>query len=414
METTIQTTECRKQSVPLSMVAPAKENPRRDFGDIDGLAARIRVTGGQPVNPIVVACDGDRYRIVDGERRYRALLAIHGDEGRTDALVYDDISAAHAAVAMLATDDKLQLSPAEQALGFQTMLALGVDEREQSAVLRRSVADVRRAAKVAAEAPEQATLDQMIAAAGFEGEDRAAVLAAKPAAYAGVVAKISKRHERERKMAPLREALGELGIPVVGERPDGYAAGRYVSTADGIRDYVAENAGVDLVATEYAWGAGCFLHARVTEREETPEERAARELDERRTAAFDALTDELFDHALHNDGRTALLAAVGRTRGMWDRYHSDMLADAVKTRYESNALARLATQCPASTYEALRALEGTAYGFGWHDYVCEFLPPAIEDGYVPSSEDLWLMGLAESEREAREAEARKAEGGDAE
>ena len=53
-----------KRTVPLAEIVPG-DNPRDDFGDIDALAATLEVTGGQPLNPIIVVADGNRYRITD-------------------------------------------------------------------------------------------------------------------------------------------------------------------------------------------------------------------------------------------------------------------------------------------------------------------------------------------------------------
>ncbi len=68
-----------KMRVPLADIRPSGQNPRHDFGDIDALAETIRATGGEPLNPPVLVADGNVYRIVDGERRYRALCRIYGE-----------------------------------------------------------------------------------------------------------------------------------------------------------------------------------------------------------------------------------------------------------------------------------------------------------------------------------------------
>ena len=66
-----------KKSVRLGDIRPSGQNPREDFGDIGALARSIEATGGEPLNPPVVVADGNVYRIVDGERRYRALSSIY-------------------------------------------------------------------------------------------------------------------------------------------------------------------------------------------------------------------------------------------------------------------------------------------------------------------------------------------------
>lgn len=67
-----------KKSVRLGDIRPSGQNPREDFGDIGALARSIEATGGEPLNPPVVVADGNVYRIVDGERRYRGLRARRG------------------------------------------------------------------------------------------------------------------------------------------------------------------------------------------------------------------------------------------------------------------------------------------------------------------------------------------------
>lgn len=64
------------QSVPLASLEPPRGNPRKeiDRDGLEGLAASIEADGllqnlvVRPING-----KGERYRIVSGERRYRAL-----------------------------------------------------------------------------------------------------------------------------------------------------------------------------------------------------------------------------------------------------------------------------------------------------------------------------------------------------
>ncbi len=90
-----------KKSVRLGDIRPSSQNPREDFGDIGALARSIEATGGEPLNPPVVVADGNVYRIVDGERRYRALSSIYGEDREVSALVADTMDEANELVAML-------------------------------------------------------------------------------------------------------------------------------------------------------------------------------------------------------------------------------------------------------------------------------------------------------------------------
>lgn len=206
-----------KASVPLGLVRPSGQNPRRDFGDIGALARTIEATGGQPVNPIVVVEDGETaggeptYRIVDGERRYRALVELGSEEA--DVLIFRDWAAAEEAVAMLATDDKRALTPEERARGFQSMLALGVSDEVAGAAARVDPAVVRRVRRVAHEAPEQTTLDAMIAASEFDDPgERARVLSARDPDSVALV--IRREHEEAEARAAVRSAVEAAGAVV--------------------------------------------------------------------------------------------------------------------------------------------------------------------------------------------------------
>lgn len=202
-----------KARVPLASVSPSGQNPRRDFGDVGALARSIEATGGQPVNPIVVADLGDGpdgeplYRIVDGERRWRALVELGAAEA--DVLVCADWSEAEEAVAMMATDDKKALTEQERARGFQGMLSLGVPDETVAGASGADVGAVRRVRRMVRsegfEAPEQLTMDALIEASAFEDPgDRARVLeAANPG-------RVAARIREERSDAAAREALRPL------------------------------------------------------------------------------------------------------------------------------------------------------------------------------------------------------------
>lgn len=178
-----------KKSVRLGDIRPSQQNPREDFGDIGALARSIEATGGEPLNPPVVVADGNVYRIVDGERRYRALSSIYGEDREVSALVAESMDEANELVAMLATDDKRQLTEAERGR---------------------------------IDAGAQVTLEQLEAASAFDDEkDIEAVLAAGEG-WAGKADSIRRRVEREEAKAEDYDAFGDAGIPVVKEQPEGF------------------------------------------------------------------------------------------------------------------------------------------------------------------------------------------------
>ena len=202
-----------KERVRLGDVRPSEKNPRREFGDIAALARSIEATGGEPVNPMVLVRDGNVFRIVDGERRFRALSAIHGEDDMVDALVFDDYGDAAAVVAMVATDDKMRLTPEEQALGFQSMMALGVDEDVTAKAVGRDVDQVRRARRSLSLdlKPEQMNLDVLVLVGDEEfSDDERAELLAYGSTYSEVQWKawqIRDRHDADQKRGAIRVAM---------------------------------------------------------------------------------------------------------------------------------------------------------------------------------------------------------------
>lgn len=212
-----------KKSVRLGDIRPSEQNPREDFGDIGALARSIEATGGEPLNPVVVVADGNVYRIVDGERRYRALSSIYGEDREVSALVAESMDEANELVAMLATDDKRQLTEAERARGVQQMLVLGIDEQRIERASRATAGQIRAARRLRESIEgRQVTLEQLEAASAFDDEkDVEAVLAAGDG-WAGKADSIRRRNEREEAKAEDYDAFGDAGIPVVKERPEGF------------------------------------------------------------------------------------------------------------------------------------------------------------------------------------------------
>lgn len=212
-----------KKSVRLGDIRPSGQNPREDFGDIGALARSIEATGGEPLNPPVVVADGNVFRIVDGERRYRALSSLYGEDREVSALVADTMDEANELVAMLATDDKRQLTEAERARGVQQMLVLGVDEQRIERASRATAGQIRAARRLRGSIEgRQVTLEQLEAASAFDDErDVESVLAAGDG-WAGKANQIRRRIEREEAKAEDYDAFGDAGIPVVKEKPEGF------------------------------------------------------------------------------------------------------------------------------------------------------------------------------------------------
>lgn len=171
----------RTERVSLADLRPDPNNPRESFEGLEELAAQFAYTPdrpGEPFTPPIVVADGNVYRIVEGHRRYHAMLGA-GEVESCLCNVCDTMDEAAALAMMLATDAKEPLKEAERARGIQQMLALGIEEREVEALGRLERGDagrVRRAMSLA-DRPEQLSLGQMFKIAEIEDDERARELA---------------------------------------------------------------------------------------------------------------------------------------------------------------------------------------------------------------------------------------------
>ena len=235
----------RLEVIPLSSVEPDKKNPRKDFGDINALADTFKLNAdnpGEPVNAIVVVRDGSIYRIVDGERRYRAMRSI-GKE-TCHAVVCEGMDEANAMIAMLATDDKLTLTDVERSRGVQQMLLLGVDPAKVEKVgkMRKgSHKSVIRAIYSAGDNAQSMTLDQLIVIDEFESDgddDAVARLVEKtdPAEFAAEVEAIRRERDNAARVEAFERACAAAGVPVEDAVPSGYFYSGWVPSAEQVAE----------------------------------------------------------------------------------------------------------------------------------------------------------------------------------
>lgn len=399
-----------KKSVRLGDIRPSEQNPREDFGDIGALARSIEATGGEPLNPPVVVADGNVYRIVDGERRYRALSSIYGEDREVSALVADTMDEANELVAMLATDDKRQLTEAERARGVQQMLVLGVDEQRIERASRATAGQIRAARRLRGSIEgRQVTLEQLEAASAFDDEkDVEAVLAAGEG-WAGKADSIRRRVEREEAKAEDYDAFGDAGIPVVKEQPDGFAYADWANCGAAAAKLEAKEFAAGTVAVWkgsywdlFAPKGGDDAEPEKTEEEIRAEQEAARE----KTAleglyrsligfvasgAFAMSRDLMMCVRTSREDPPALLAAMGGD----SLVENDERFGAVRDEFARNLKA-----CRPSEYEAGCWLMAAAKDMAqlnnrwggddaeaWLDHYDIF----CSAGFEPGEEDVWLM-----------------------
>lgn len=277
-----------KRTVAIESIVSSDLNARRDFSDVAELAEAIRATGGQPVNPIAVRPMRDgTFRVIDGERRLRALRSIGAE--MTDVVVYPETSDAAEALAVLATDSKRRLDGTEVMRAYQQVLDLDVDDERVGLAVGLDADVVRRTRRVPRKLiTEQTTLDALIAAADdeFSEEERKTIISegartwGDPAAQAD---RIRKRHIKERAQGEARAALADEfgeGVEFHEQPTSAWAAERdgllYVGTvkdAKGSARIAKKLAGsVGLHAYPKATGVGFEVYRKKEDGELTEEE----------------------------------------------------------------------------------------------------------------------------------------------
>lgn len=405
-----------KRQVRLGDIRPSGQNPREDFGDIGALARSIEATGGEPLNPPVVVADGNVYRIVDGERRYRALSSIYGEDREVSALVAESMDEANELVAMLATDDKRQLTEAERARGVQQMLVLGIDEQRIERASRATAGQIRAARRLRGriDAGAQVTLEQLEAASAFDDEkDIEAVLAAGDG-WAGKADGIRRRIAREEAKAEDYDAFGDAGIPVVKEQPEGFVYKDWASCGLAAEKLEGKEFAAGTVAVWkgsywdlYGPQDGSGAEPEKTEEEIRAEQEAAREEAAREEAALEELYRSLIDFvasgafAMSKDLMACVRADRGDPAALLAAMGGDSLVEnderfgAVRDEFARNLKA-----CKPNEYEVGCWLMAAAKDMAqlnnrwggddaeaWLDHYDIF----CSAGFEPGDEDVWLM-----------------------
>ena len=284
---------------------PDPKNPRRDFGDVEALAATFGLNPerpGEPVNPIVVVPHGHGkaggepiYMIVDGERRYRAMRTLRGDEGEVTCILCENMDEANAMVSMLATDDKAALTEEERSRGVQQMLLLDVpfEKVERAARLGKGqAAKVKLGAALAADRARQMTLAQLEAMCEFEGDpDALGELRDAGEGWERVADRLRAKRKSDAERAALEAACAAAGVELAEGRPDGaaFAWEAEVGEPDGVADAAAGMPEGFVACLRDKWqGWRVELYAPREEPAPDPEEEARRERERELLSAISA------------------------------------------------------------------------------------------------------------------------------
>ncbi|QAY64990.1 ParB/RepB/Spo0J family partition protein (plasmid) [Xylanimonas allomyrinae] len=237
---------------PVEHLHPHPKNPRRDVGDVTELADSIREHGiRQPLLAVPDPGDPDRYRLVIGHRR----LAGAREAGLTEVPVLVDPTLTETDQVELMLVENVQradLTPVEEADGYQGLLDLGLTVEQAATKTGRSVTTVRSRMKLVAlpeEAREkvhsgQATLDQAsrlpdLATLTARQRDKV-VKALGTGNFEYALQEVRRSVENAATWATRERELAAAGIIIVKDVPMGYVYARH-SWGGGIPDEAKPN-----------------------------------------------------------------------------------------------------------------------------------------------------------------------------
>lgn len=169
------------QWLPLAEIRPHPDNPRKEFGDVDGLTASVRDVG--VLEPLIVVPPSGRSRkhlLIAGHRRLRAAAAAGLTE--VPCVVRRDLQTRQAQVEAILAENghRADLSPVEEGDGYQLLLDLGVAVEDLPARVARPKARVAERLRLAhlpdparaAVTAHQITIEQGLALAEFQDDPK--------------------------------------------------------------------------------------------------------------------------------------------------------------------------------------------------------------------------------------------------
>lgn len=199
----------------VSDIEPDKDQPRRDFDEeaLFALAESIKQHG--VISPIVVTpIDGDRYRIIAGERRWRASK-LAGLE-TMPVIVREYTDAQISEISLVENLQREDLNPLEEALGYKKLMdRYGLTQEQVASKVSKSRSAVANSLRLLS-LPEQ-TLDFLRTGELSPGHARPLIALEKPddiiaAANKIITEELSVRQTEElvKKMKAVKKGKPEL------------------------------------------------------------------------------------------------------------------------------------------------------------------------------------------------------------
>lgn len=196
--------------IPVSQLTPNPHNPRRDVGDVRELADSIKAQGIK--QELLVTPAGDRdgrpmYRVVIGHRRLAAARLAGRD--MVPCRIEELTPREERELMLVENTQRMDLTPLEEADGYQGLLDLGVKVKEMAVRTGRSmrlvrgrlkIASIPRSVREASPSFAQLSLRELEDIAEFDGDEKAqARLAAKAGSNDFEWQRNQLRRERDRR-----------------------------------------------------------------------------------------------------------------------------------------------------------------------------------------------------------------------
>ncbi len=321
--------------VSIDDVYPDPNNPRKKFEGIEALAESFDLNEerpGEPFAPPILVRDGGIFRIVDGERRYRAMK-INRKRSFT-ANVCEDLDEVNTIMAMMATDDKQPLTDIEKSRGVQQMLLLGVEPTKVDKAIKGAKSKrIKKAMDKVQDAAEDMSLDRLLAIVEFEDDQEVVdeLTNCREDEWQRIADNARRERSAKKRTNDIHAVLVDRGYTIVDERPeDYYYSGRVLSVKDA--ESMTDDPATVVFMIDTTYHTVDKLAKRVTNEEDAElESRKARLRDDLRESA--ERVETWFGSHIGNPSsmptvaNMALDAFKERNERVIDRFQNDLLID---------------------------------------------------------------------------------------
>lgn len=303
--------------ISIDLLKPHPKNPRKDIGDITELSESIKENGIMQNLTVVEGIDGS-YTVIIGHRRLAAARAAGLDKVPCAIVAMDE--ATQQSTMLLENMQRVDLTPYEQAEGFQMCLDLGMNENDLKQKTGFSKKTIKHRLnmlkydkqKVKKSVENGATLQDFIELEKVKDEK----IKNKLLSYMGTSEfsfKLNQAINDEKTKKQLEKCFEILDTFAerVKKEPNGYRYARYYYVSDDLEIEIPEDAGTisyRYVVSRYA----IYLYKEDLEREDRQlaEERAREASDNRRNSLCEVCKNaletrksfmkNLYQHSLKN------------------------------------------------------------------------------------------------------------------